>query len=142
MVATTLAAYLLGLMFMLLVPWGDVPSWSLDHLARVAAHLGAPDVLLGPTRVEFGANVLVIVPVVVAAAWLLPRVRWSEWTAYGFIASLGVEAVQALVLSGRLATFSDVVANTTGALIGAVIGSALHQRFRPLGVPDRRDTSR
>lgn len=130
-VVAAFCAYLCGLAFMVLVPRGDIPGRALAKLAVAADRMGAPDVLLGPTRVEFGANVLVVIPLVVMASWLLPQVRWTEWTAYCFIASLGVEAFQAIVLSGRSATFRDVVANTAGALIGAVIGwIVLRRRVR------------
>ncbi len=131
MVSVTLGVYCLGLATMLLVPWGEVPGRILDDVARVAQHLGAPAVLLVPERVEFVANVLVVVPVVAAASWLRPRVPWSEWTAYGFIASVSVETVQAVFMPERSATFADVVANTAGALIGAALGWLLHQHHEP-----------
>lgn len=51
------------------------------------------------------------------------RTNWRDWTAYGFVISFGVEAVQALFLPHRSATFSDVVANTLGGLLGGLLGA-------------------
>lgn len=133
-VAGLLCAYLGILVFMVVVPWGDIPTRVLSGAARAADRLGAPAVLLEPTRFEFIANVLVVVPVVAAVSWLVPKVRWTEWTAYGFVASISVEALQALVVTGRSATYSDVVANTAGALAGAVVGLLVRRVARR---PDR-----
>lgn len=134
LVAVAFGAYLLALVFMLLVPFGEVPGEGLNRLALIAQDLGAPDALLTPTRFEFIANVLVFVPVTAVLSWFFPGVRWSDWAAYGFIGSFGVEAVQAVVLPERSAVFSDVVANTAGSLIGAVI-AAVYLRWRRTGRP-------
>ena len=53
---------------------------------------------------------------------LWPRPTWRDWTAVGFAASFVVEVAQALVLDTRAATHSDVVANTLGILVGALLG--------------------
>lgn len=126
-VAALLGVYLLCLTFILLVPWGQVPTRGVSEVVLFARHLGVPEVLLLPTRAEFAANAAIVVPAVAAASWLRPRVRWSGWTAYAFLASLSVEAVQALLLPGRSATFVDVVANTTGAVAGGLLGAAYHR---------------
>lgn len=128
-VRVAIGAYLVGLAFMLLVPWGDVPGQSIGFLARVAGRLGAPDVVLVPGRLEFVLNVLIVVPVTAGLAWARPQVRWAEWTGYGFLGSLGVEAVQAVFLPQRSATYADVVANTAGALIGSLLGVALRRWY-------------
>ena len=50
----------------------------------------------------------------------LPRHHWANWVVYGFVLSCAVELVQGLVLPPRSAQFEDVVANTLGALVGAL----------------------
>jgi hypothetical protein len=115
-----LAAYAAFLAFVLLNPSADVPSSSVAWLTELAVRLGLPEVLVGPGRVEFVANVLILVPLSFLGSVLLPRLDWRTWTAYGFVLSGTVELVQAVFLPARSATFADVVANTSGALVGAV----------------------
>jgi VanZ family protein len=64
--------------------------------------------------------------VLAGLAW--PSYSWRDWTALAFLGAVCVEVTQAVLLSGRQATFSDVVANTAGALVGAV----LIQMVRPM----------
>jgi hypothetical protein len=118
--ATFLGLYLLGLAFVLLNPSAEVPSESVGLVADLGRDLRLPEALLVPARVEFVANALVIVPATATTAWLWPARSWTTWTAYGFVGALGVEVVQAVLLPDRSATFVDVVANTLGALLGAV----------------------
>jgi hypothetical protein len=115
-----LAAYAAFLAFVLLNPSADVPSSSVSWLAETASRIGLPGPLVVPGRVEFVANVLILIPLSFLGSVLLPRLTWRDWTAYGFVLSGTVELVQALLLPARSATFADVVANTSGALLGAV----------------------
>lgn len=71
--------------------------------------------------VERGANVVMFVPFGVLLAILLPR--GYRWLAVVLPASMSllVEVVQHLALPRRYASGWDVVANTTGALVGAVL---------------------
>jgi hypothetical protein len=117
--ACLLGLYAVALLVGLLAPTGDLPSYVLTRAAIDAHRLGVPESLLAVERFEFIANVLVVVPAAGLASIVWPRLRWTQWTAYGFVASFSVEALQALVITARSATFSDVVANTLGALIGA-----------------------
>ena len=128
-----LAAYLACLAFVLLAPSADVPSSSVMWLADTGTRLGLPEPLVVPSRVEFIANVLVLMPVSFLGSVLLPRLDWRAWTAYGFVLSGTVEMAQALLLPARSATFKDVVANTSGALVGAVaftLAVWAYDRFR------------
>jgi hypothetical protein len=115
-----LAAYAVFLAFVFLNPSADVPSSSVSWLAEAGARVGLPGPLVVPSRVEFIANVLILMPVSFLGSVLLPRLDWRDWTAYGFVLSGTVELVQAVLLPARSATFADVVANTAGALVGAV----------------------
>jgi glycopeptide antibiotics resistance protein len=80
--------------------------------------------VLVPERVEFLANVLILIPAIALGALLWPRFGWRDWTAYGFVFSGAVEAVQAVILDERSATYVDGVANTLGAF-GAFGGAAV-----------------
>ena len=64
-------------------------------------------------------------PVVLLAALTFPRHPWANWVVYGFVVSGAVELLQGFYLSPRSAQFVDVVANTLGALLGAVIAVPL-----------------
>ena len=78
---------------------------------------------------EFGANILLFVPLGVLLALQLPRrAAWLGIVA-GAVVSLAIEALQAGLLPERVATPSDVVANTIGAAIG-VLMVALARRWR------------
>ena len=78
-----------------------------------------------PQRVDYGfveraANVVMFVPFGALLAFLLaPRRRWLA-VALPATASLLVEGVQHVALPRRFASGWDVLANTTGALLGAV----------------------
>ena len=115
-----LVVYLIFLAVVLLAPTSDVQSATLARTAAALHSLGVPAPLLITARLEFIANVLLVVPAAVLAAWIWRSVRWTTWTAYAFLGSLTVEGIQALLWTGRSATFSDVVANTLGGLLGAV----------------------
>jgi VanZ family protein len=128
-----LAAYLVLLAFVLLNPSADVPSSSVAWLSQVGTRAGLPAPLVEPSRVEFICNVLILMPLSLLGSVLLPRLDWRDWTAYGFVLSGTVELLQAVLLPDRSATFSDVVANTSGILMGAVayrLAVSAYDRFR------------
>ena len=128
-----LAAYLVLLAFVLLNPSADVPSSSVAWLSQVGTRAGLPAPLVDPSRVEFICNVLILMPLSLLGSVLLPRLDWRDWTAYGFVLSGTVEMLQAVLLPDRSATFSDVVANTSGILMGAVayrLAVSAYDRFR------------
>ena len=99
------------------------PTIAIDVVTRTEAWLearGAPALATGPGRVEFLLNTAMFVPVAFLAALTFPRHPWANWVVYALVASIGVELVQGLYLPPRSAQYEDVVANTSGALIGAV----------------------
>ncbi len=122
-----LLLYLVGLAYVLLNPSSEFPSRLVASAAEVGREAGLPAALLLPERAEFVANVLIIIPAAAAAAWVWPARSWADWTAYGYIGSMAVEAAQAVLFVGRSATYVDVVSNTLGALVGAVAGKAVHR---------------
>ena len=124
-VAVLLAAWVGVLLVMLLGPSAEGPSWLVETIARVVDSLGAPAAATAPGRVEFVLNAAAFAPVSLLGTLLWPRWTWRDWTAGGFVASFLVEAVQAVFLAARSATYVDVVSNTLGALVGAVLGAVL-----------------
>lgn len=81
--------------------------------------LGLPPRVAAEGRLEVVANVAIVVPVGVLGSLAFPRLRWQDWAAYAFLAALGVELAQGLLLPARMMSATDVVANTLGALLGA-----------------------
>lgn len=72
--------------------------------------------------VEFTANIGMFVPLGLLVALWAGKRRWWVGIIVGFGYTVVIETTQGLVLSAtRYATLSDVVANTLGAIIGAVI---------------------
>jgi len=94
--------------------------------ARWLEALGLP---FEPTYIvlEFLANIALFVPFGILA---LTAFRWMRvWsaTAAGFFTSCLIEGVQ-LFLPTRFSTISDLVANTAGALIGALLVAGWRRR--------------
>ncbi len=83
---------------------------------------------IGYVVLEFLANIALFVPlgVLVALGWR--RLPWWGVTVLGFTLSAVIEIVQ-LWLPTRFPTLSDVVANTLGALIGALLAKAFPRVF-------------
>lgn len=88
----------------------------LDRLAAA----GAPG-WVDYAHLEFGANIVMFVPLGVLIALLLPRWEWWLAPIIGLALSLTIEFGQALLLPERFATPLDVLANTAGATIGALV---------------------
>lgn len=83
----------------------------------------------GYTQLEFLANVAFFVPLgLIAGLWLGPR-RWWLAVACGAAASAVIETVQLLFLAERVASWSDIAANTIGAAAG-VVAALLLIRYR------------
>jgi len=91
----------------------------LDLVLSVAHRVGWSS--LDFTRLEVLANVLVFIPVGILAFLLLPRRAWGLAFVVGPALSLAIEVFQRIALPHRAATVSDVIANSTGATVGAVL---------------------
>ena len=132
-----LAAWVVLLALVLLAPSSTGPDWAIAHLAQALQRLGLPDVLTHPRRVESMLNVVAFVPLSLLGSLLWPRPSWRDWTAVGFVASFLVEVVQAVALDARQATYADVVANTLGMLVGALL-ALLVRRLLERGASEGR----
>jgi len=97
-----------------------VPTESVGFGADVAGRLGAPDWILEPRRWEFLCNALVFAPVPLLGVLAWPGSGWLTWVLLCLAGSVGVEVAQAALLPERSATAIDVVANTTGAVLGSL----------------------
>lgn len=91
----------------------------LDLVLTVAHRLGWES--LDFTRLEIIANVLVFVPVGILAFLLLPRRVWFLALLIGPLLSALIETAQRVALPHRAATLNDVVANSTGAILGVAL---------------------
>ena len=116
--------YVAVVAFIVFWPGSDVPSSSVQRIHGWLQELGAP-ADLSRERVEFGLNVLLFVPLSLLGSLLKPRWTWSSWVVVGYVATFSIELTQVLLLPDRSATMQDVVANTGGALIGALIAWAI-----------------
>ncbi len=87
-------------------------------------NLGAPE-WVNYDFADFVANIGFFVPIGLVAALLLPWRVW--WLAIPVGAALSglLELGQYLFLPERYASWTDVAANTAGAVIGALIGAAI-----------------
>jgi glycopeptide antibiotics resistance protein len=75
-------------------------------------------------RLEFISNVAMFVPIGLFFLLLFGRRQWWLAILVGFVMTLGIEAAQ-LYIPGRVSDIRDVVSNTTGAIVGVVLGLIL-----------------
>lgn len=71
-------------------------------------------------RIEFGANILLFVPLGLLLALLLGRSRHLVLP-IAITITVTIESLQAVLLTRRTASLLDVVANTAGACVGLLI---------------------
>ena len=124
-----LAAYALVLLVVLFSPTSTVQSSLVNDLVR-GLQLVLPDRLITFSRAEVAMNAVIIAPLSFLGWLAFARLRWQDWVAYGFLGATTVELLQGLLLPDRQGSFSDVVANTLGALVGAALARIL---FRSTG---------
>lgn len=138
-VLAALVAWIALLAVVLLAPSSSGPDWVIFHLSDALGRLGLPEVLTHPGRVESMLNVVAFVPLGLMGSLLWPRPSWRDWTAVGFVVSFLVEVVQAVALGARQATNGDVVANTLGMLVGALLALLVRRVLRPAASEGRAD---
>ena len=134
---TAYVVYLAALLYLVWEPDASTPGGAVEVLADALAGLGVPD---AARVVEVGLNVVLFVPLSLLGAFVLDRWRVVGWLLAGLALTLLIEGVQAVFLSGRSATVSDLVANTAGAGLGIL--AALGVRRLLAGVPERRTADR
>jgi len=124
------AVYLVAVGILVFQPTGDQASGSVTWVSHLLRSWHAASWLYGPVNVEWGLNVLMFVPLSLIGSAFRPGWTWRDWVGVGFVASGGIELVQLLLLPHRTASFADVVANTAGALIGALLAPYAARVFR------------
>ncbi|MFJ6532285.1 VanZ family protein [Microbacterium sp. NPDC091662] len=136
--------FLIGLAALTLTPSRVEESMpNLLNLVLATAHrLGWES--LDFARLEIIANVLVFVPVGILAFLLLPRRVWFLALLVGPLLSAAIETAQRVALPHRAATLNDVVANSTGAILGVSIAVVFTLLLTPRSSqrpPSRLETS-
>ena len=113
--------YLVAVGVLVFSPTGDQASGSVVWVSHLLHSWHTPVWLWRPVSVEWGLNVLMFVPLSLLGSAFRPGWTWRDWIGVGFVASGLIELVQLVLLPNRVASFSDVVANTLGALVGALL---------------------
>ncbi len=107
-----------------LVLWPS--GWAVNRLVvflyyRAVQPLGLAE-MISLDRFDDLLNVALFVPLV-AALTIIRRTWW--WVVAGVVLSGGIELFQALVMTQRYGTVTDVISNSCGVLIGALIGRGM-----------------
>ena len=71
--------------------------------------------------VEASANVLLFVPLGIVASLAFSKRQWWQIGLFGLLVSVCIELGQLVFLHSRVASLQDVVTNTSGAFIGALL---------------------
>ena len=75
--------------------------------------------------IEFSANILLFAPVGLILVILAGARRWWLAVLAGFVASCTIELGQLVFLPERFATVNDIIANTAGTFVGALLALLL-----------------
>lgn len=121
-----LVAYLLFVGFTVWLP-ASVSSkvtGLVGVMARWVAEAGIAPYQQSAVVLEVLANVALFVPVGLLLPLAWPGLRLWQVTLVGGLMSVMIETVQGLMPS-RFPTLSDVIANTTGTFLGAVVTTVL-----------------
>lgn len=94
---------------------------ALTHVIEWLHAHGLPQWFVGYRKIEFGANILLFVPFGIILTLRLPRRLWFFSVVIAAAVSGAVELAQAVFLSARVPALSDIIANTSGAFIGALL---------------------
>ncbi|WP_411374109.1 VanZ family protein [Arthrobacter sp. MPF02] len=71
--------------------------------------------------VEASANVALFIPIGVVSALAFPEKCWMQIAASGLLISSCMELGQLLFLNNRFASLVDIMTNTSGAVLGALV---------------------
>lgn len=71
--------------------------------------------------VEFSANIAMFLPIGLFFLLLFGRKRWWLAIMVPFLMTLGIETAQ-IWIPGRVSDVRDVISNTTGAIVGVLVG--------------------
>ncbi len=113
-------AYLVAVAVLVFQPDASAASDSVGLVDRVVRAAGAPS-WLGPQVIEVVANVVLFVPLGLLGAGVVHRWSVLFWGLCGLALSAVIELIQLLFLPGRSATWTDLAANTGGAVLGMLV---------------------
>ncbi len=82
--------------------------------------------ILTYSRIEFGANILLFVPLGILLALILER-RYLI-VPIAVVATVTIESIQALMIDKRTPSVLDIIANVTGACLGLMIVGVIEWR--------------
>ncbi len=131
--------------------WRDARAWLVAYGVAVAligfwpvpVDSGAGPLLRAVTavfpvatyeRIEFGANVVMFVPLGLLLTMLLPQARWLVLP-IAFVATVTLESGQAIALSARTPSVLDIIANTAGACLGMLVAAFIELLARSRTAP-------
>lgn len=143
--AGLLLAFVIIVAVITFTPGPPYPNGQRDLIAFLArAHAQGLPEWITYGKLEFGANVLMFVPIGLFGALTLARRRWLIIPAAVGV-SVIIEIAQATSLPGRYGTGRDVMANGTGAFIGyllaAVVLGEVHRRLWLRTIPRARSSA-
>ncbi len=119
-----LAIYAFVVLWLVFEPIPHTAVGSVLFGERVLAAVGLGGLVPG-VAIEFAWNVLMFVPMTFLGSALTSKLTWEQWTGIGLLASSAIEFAQFFVLPDRSATVVDLVSNTLGALLGAILAARL-----------------
>jgi glycopeptide antibiotics resistance protein len=120
-----MAAWLAFILLMTVVPFGrsdDQPPIAFIPFVDAIQRVVNGERYLSSELTDIVLNVIVFMPLGLGAA-----LRWGRrWMVLSIVAaaalSFGIELTQAIEATGRFASATDVVTNTTGAALGFLLG--------------------
>lgn len=145
LVYALLAISVVGLFGLVLLPVGNLLWRVVTWFHWAGQRLGIPKSVT-PTWYEAGLNIVLFAVPTILALLLWPWVRRWVWVVLAFFVSLTIEQIQGLFLP-RSKEVIDVLANTSGALLGIAIVSIITQPrtnylFPASGHPESADDRR
>ena len=113
---------------------------ALMQLIQWLHNHGLPPWFITYRKVEFAANILLFVPFGIIVTLRAHRRFWWMSVVVAAVVSGAVELAQAIFLPERVPAWSDIVANTSGAFIGALLVLALWSISRRRALAQARRT--
>jgi glycopeptide antibiotics resistance protein len=126
-----LAVYLVGLAGVAFWPTPvDRPVAGRLQTVLFALHHSGLPVLINYSFVEFASNILMFVPIGALASLAFPAFHRGRIVLSAFLVSCGIELGQLLFLHDRVPSAMDIVANTSGAMLGIWVLGAVEDWLR------------
>lgn len=95
-----------------------------------ALHEAGLPILINYSFVEFASNILMFAPIGALAALAFPALHRGRIVLSAFLVSCGIELGQLLFLHDRVPSAMDIVANTSGAMLGIWVLGAVEDWLR------------